>query len=44
VGDFADALGRITYIGTAALVFIVVMKIVMARFPVPGLRDVVAMA
>lgn len=44
LGDLSEALGRITYIGVAALVFIVVMKLLMARFPVPGLKDVVALA
>lgn len=39
-----DALGRITYIGVAALVFLVVIKLLMARWPIPGLKDVVAMA
>lgn len=44
MNELGDALGRITYIGVAALVFIVVIKLLMTRWPVPGLKDIVAMA
>ena len=44
MSELGDALGRITYIGVAALVFIVVIKLLMTRWPVPGLKDIVAMA
>ena len=44
MADFTEAVGRITYIGIAALVFIVVIKLAMAKWPVPGLKDVVAIA
>lgn len=42
--ELGDAFGRITYIGVAALVFFVIVKLLMARWPVPGLKDIVAMA
>lgn len=42
--ELGDALGRITYIGIAAMVFFVVVKLLMTRWPLPGIKDIVAMA
>lgn len=43
MADWADALYEIAITGTAAIFFIVVAKLLMARYPVPGLAQVVAL-
>lgn len=37
-------LSQMAVIGITALVFIVMLKIAMAKFPIPGLSELVAMA
>lgn len=44
MNDIVDAGYQVVVIGVAALFFIVIMKLIMARWPVPGLAQVVAMA
>ena len=43
MADWADALYQVTMIGMSALFVIVVLKLIIARFPVPGLKEAVAL-
>ena len=43
MSDWGDALYQASMITVAAIFGIAVAKLLMARFPVPGLKDVVAL-
>lgn len=40
---WGDAMYQVTMIGLAAFFVIVVLKLLVARFPVPGLKDAVGL-
>jgi len=43
MADWGDAMYQVTMIGLAALFVIVVLKLLVARFPVPGLKEAVSL-